>query len=56
MMAIIVSRKNLFDTYVIEKVQTIAYVERDLIITYLDDHMEIHIIKFEALDTIVSIA
>lgn len=56
MMAIIVSRKNLFDSYVIEKVQSITYVERDLLITYLDEHMEVHIIKFEALDTIVSIA
>lgn len=56
MMAIIVSHKNLFDTYVIEKAQTITYVERDLIITYLDEHMEVHIVKFESQDTIVSIA
>lgn len=56
MMAIIASRKNLFNTYAIEKVQAITYVERDLIIIYLDEHMETRIIKFEALDTIVSIA
>lgn len=56
MTAIIASRKNKFETYVIERVQTITYVERDLIITYLDDKMEVHTSHYESLDIIVSIA